>query len=117
MAVFILPQLAKFCGLFGITGLQAGGKIFVNPCVLFLQRNGQGQDFTFTQAVESSHRILVNVLILICREFELFPPALRAVTARRAVPTRPCYFRLKRTAANSKISRAAGILNVSAAVQ
>ena len=40
-------QLAKLGGLLGIIFFQSGGEILVDARVLFLERNGERQHFTF----------------------------------------------------------------------
>ena len=60
VAILLAAHLAEFGGLFGIIFLQAVGKILVDARVLFLQRDGEREDFLFGEAVECFHKSKVE---------------------------------------------------------
>src|SRR5439155_13052687 len=57
MPVLFLAHLPEFFGLLRIGFLQAGGKIFENARVLFLQRNRQSQNLLLREALKCFHRL------------------------------------------------------------
>jgi len=55
MSGLFLTHALEHLGGCGIIFAQAIGEIAVNAFVFFFQSDGEGQDFTFGQAVEIAH--------------------------------------------------------------
>ena len=57
--VFLPPHLGELLGLHRVSLLQAIREVVVNAGILLLQRNGQGEDLLFGEAVKGSHKLVL----------------------------------------------------------